>query len=128
MDLEKLHWRPHILIPGLRREETREFLHLYRRRGWVFSFFSLLFLAVPVYLFLKGTESFSGMTILYLFLCLLMGILWAGLPALFVFYNSRDSLIKRILAWFWVALAVAACVFWGIVLSSWEPLSAVVST
>ncbi|HEX7065484.1 MAG TPA: hypothetical protein VF199_10510 [Bacillales bacterium] len=122
MELEKWHWRPNISFPGSRWEETREFLHLYRRRGWVFSFFSLLFLAVPIYLFQEGIRSFSGMTFLYLLLSLLLAVLWLGLPALFVFYNSRGSVMKRIWAWVWVAAAVAACVLWTIALLSWESL------
>ncbi|HEU5140719.1 MAG TPA: hypothetical protein VFT51_12140 [Bacillales bacterium] len=125
MELEKWHWLPKVSFPGSRWEETREFLHLYRRRGWIFSFCSLLFAAVPVYLFQEGIQSFSGMTFLYLLLSLLLAILWFGIPALFVFYNSRGSLIKRIWAWIWVAAAVAACLFWGIVLSSLPSLTGV---
>ncbi|HET7578664.1 MAG TPA: hypothetical protein VFK33_05210 [Bacillales bacterium] len=98
-------------------EATMQFLHIYRKRGWVFSFFSLLFLAVPVYLFLKAVAVFSAITVLDLFLCLLLAVLWGGIPALFVFYNSRGSNVLRVTAWAWVVLAVAACIFWGIVLS-----------
>lgn len=116
MDSEAISREFHLIVARFLDTQTAEFLHFYRRRGWVFSFFSLLFLAVPVFLFLKGVSRFSRWTILDLFLCLLLAIIWAGLPTLFVFFNSKESRIKRYWAWAWVVLAVAACVFWGVIL------------
>lgn len=116
MDVESINREISLKLSHLVDEQTEDYVHFYRRRGWVFSFFALLFLAVPVYLFIRGVSHFSGWTFLDLFLCLLLAILWAGLPFLFVFLNSKGNRVKRYVAWGWVVLAAVSCVFWGIVL------------
>jgi len=104
-------------------ERTKEFLNLYKRRGWIFSFCSLIVLPVPVYLFLEAVHSFSVYTLIDLFSCLFLAVLWIGIPVLFVFYTSTESRIQRFWAWVWLVLVVVACVFWAIVLLKWVPLT-----
>jgi hypothetical protein len=103
-------------------EETKEFLNLYKRRGWIFGFLSIFVLPVPVYLFLKAVDSFSVYTFIDLFLSLFLAVLWIGMPALFVFYNSAGRK-TRFFAWVWLVWVVVACVGWAIVLLKWIPLT-----
>lgn len=101
----------HVIEP-----DTMAFIELYSRKGWMFSCFSLFFLAVPVYLVKSAVTTFSAFSVFDLFLSLVLLLEWAGLPALFVFHNSKDDRNKRIYAWGWIVFAAAFCVIWAIVL------------
>ena len=97
-------------------EETYAFLSLYSWKGWMFSCFSLFYIAVPVYLFKTSFIAFSAFSVLDLILGLLLLVFWVGFPALFVFYNSRNNKKKRLCAWGWVFAVVVFGVLWAMVL------------
>lgn len=113
---ERFQEKVHLDFDQIFEPELLAFIALFSWKGWMLGCFSLFYLAVPVYLFKTSFMDFTAYSVVNLILGLILFVFWGGLPALFVFYNSRIDRKKRIWAWVWTGAAAAFCVLWALVI------------
>jgi hypothetical protein len=88
---------------------------LYRIRGLILSGFAPLLLVLPMYLIYYSFANLSYLTPVYFILFLLLLLPWAIIPAFFIFYNPNKYKYKKIIAWSWVGIMVAAGITWTVI-------------